>query len=263
MGTGNAFAHGKSFQSAHYIEIEGKKILFDCGPAILLAAQHAEVDLSDLEYAFISHLHGDHMSGIPFLLLSYKYVLEREKPLIIIGPRGLENQINQSIEKFVGNFSSTSYLNIANFSFEKSNVSTTMIEVNHQFTSRGTADTSPSCYLKNNVTNEQTIVYDRYLSGAGSTGSSGTDMRTSTPTKRETWYLYCKSDDTDDVQNNVTIYMKSMKDINNNTIEGFNNATKGIIGLSAGTTEILSYYNQYQIRRFSYVNRSFSPVRRL
>ncbi|MFV2016876.1 MAG: MBL fold metallo-hydrolase, partial [Candidatus Heimdallarchaeota archaeon] len=98
LGSGNPFAHGNSFQSVHYIEINQKKILFDCGPAILNAAQNAEVDLSDLEYLFISHLHGDHMSGIPFLILSYKFDLQRIKPLKIIGPYGLSEQLDFAIK---------------------------------------------------------------------------------------------------------------------------------------------------------------------
>jgi len=98
LGSGNAFAHKNSFQSVHYIEINQKKVLFDCGPAILNAAQNAEVDLSNLEYLFISHLHGDHMSGIPFLILSYKYDLQRKKPLKIIGPYGLSEQLDFAIK---------------------------------------------------------------------------------------------------------------------------------------------------------------------
>jgi ribonuclease BN (tRNA processing enzyme) len=98
LGTGNAFAHGKAYQSAHLIETNEKKILFDCGPTILLAIQHAEVDLSDLDYVFISHLHGDHLSGIPFLLLSFKYDLERTRPLTIVGPFGLRDQINHALK---------------------------------------------------------------------------------------------------------------------------------------------------------------------
>lgn len=94
LGSGNAFAHANQFQSAHYIEFEEKsKILLDCGPAILQAMQSAEVNLDDLQYVLISHLHGDHMAGIPFLLLHLKFLTQRKEPLQIIGPPGLKEQL--------------------------------------------------------------------------------------------------------------------------------------------------------------------------
>ena len=95
LGSGNAFADGNQFQSAHYLEFHEKdKILLDCGPAILQAIQAAEVNLDDLQYLIISHLHGDHIAGIPFLLLHYKFVIKRlNNPLQIIGPPGLKNQL--------------------------------------------------------------------------------------------------------------------------------------------------------------------------
>ena len=96
LGSGNAFGHANQFQSAHLVEFEEKyKILLDCGPTILQAVQSAEVNLDDLQYLLVSHLHGDHLAGIPFLLLHYKYVLQRlNNPLHIIGPPGLTEQLN-------------------------------------------------------------------------------------------------------------------------------------------------------------------------
>lgn len=96
LGSGNAFAHGNQYQSAHYIEFNEKdKLLLDCGPAILQAVQAAEINIDDLQYLFITHLHGDHLAGIPFLLLHYKYILQRfDNPLQIIGPIGLTKQLD-------------------------------------------------------------------------------------------------------------------------------------------------------------------------
>ena len=95
LGSGNAFGHGNQFQSSHYIEFEEKhKLLLDCGPTILQALQSAEVNIDDLQFLLISHLHGDHTAGIPFLLLHYKYVLKRfTNPLQIIGPPGLKDHL--------------------------------------------------------------------------------------------------------------------------------------------------------------------------
>lgn len=95
LGSGNAFGHGNQFQSAHFVEFSEKyKLLLDCGPTILQAIQAAQVNLDDLPYLFISHLHGDHMAGVPFLLLHYKFIIKRlNDPLQIFGPPGLNDQL--------------------------------------------------------------------------------------------------------------------------------------------------------------------------
>ena len=99
LGSGNAFAHGNQFQSCHLIEFDGnKKILLDCGPTVLQAVQSAQVSINDLNYVLISHLHGDHLAGIPFLLLHYKFIESRTKPLQIIGPIGLKEQLEYLIK---------------------------------------------------------------------------------------------------------------------------------------------------------------------
>lgn len=52
--------------------------------------QRFDLDLTEIDTIFISHLHADHMFGLPFLLLEYCIRREREQPLYIIGPIGLE-----------------------------------------------------------------------------------------------------------------------------------------------------------------------------
>lgn len=48
------------------------------------------VDFSRIGHIFISHLHADHMFGLPFLLLEYCIRRERDNPLYIIGPPAIE-----------------------------------------------------------------------------------------------------------------------------------------------------------------------------
>jgi len=43
----------------------------------------------------VSHLHGDHFGGIPYLLLDYLYASHRSRPLTIAGPRGIEDRVVQ------------------------------------------------------------------------------------------------------------------------------------------------------------------------
>jgi len=47
---------------------------------------------ADIDLVLISHLHGDHFGGMPFLLLEYLYESPRRKPLTIVGPRHLEER---------------------------------------------------------------------------------------------------------------------------------------------------------------------------
>ena len=47
---------------------------------------------TEIDTIFISHLHADHMFGLPFLLLEYCIRRERDRPLYIVGPPGIEER---------------------------------------------------------------------------------------------------------------------------------------------------------------------------
>jgi len=48
----------------------------------------------------LSHLHGDHFGGIPFLLLDGQFLSRREKPLLIAGPPGTRVRLDAALEVF-------------------------------------------------------------------------------------------------------------------------------------------------------------------
>ena len=52
-------------------------------------------DLTAIQRVFISHLHADHVFGLPYLLLYYRYVYNRSQPLYVIGPSGLQDVMRQ------------------------------------------------------------------------------------------------------------------------------------------------------------------------
>jgi ribonuclease BN (tRNA processing enzyme) len=97
LGSGDAFASGGRLQSATLIEsgietgIEtgGERLLVDCGATALVSLKRAGVDTASLGAVVITHLHGDHFGGLPFLLLDMKYVARRTAPLTLAGPPGL------------------------------------------------------------------------------------------------------------------------------------------------------------------------------
>jgi ribonuclease BN (tRNA processing enzyme) len=92
LGTGDAFASHGRFQSGYLIEAEGCTILMEAGPTVLCAMKRMGIAPDDIDIILISHLHGDHFGGLPFLILEYLWESPRRKPLKIAGPPRLEER---------------------------------------------------------------------------------------------------------------------------------------------------------------------------
>jgi len=73
LGTGDAFnTHGRLFTS---ILVDGSfKILFDCGPTTIYALERKHIPINSISHVIVTHNHGDHISGIPFILLNLKHM---------------------------------------------------------------------------------------------------------------------------------------------------------------------------------------------
>lgn len=93
LGTGDAFGNGGRLQSSYHIAAPAQNILLDCGCTVLTGLQRCNLSPAAIDTVVISHLHGDHFGGIPFLLLDGKYANKRNKPLTMIGPRGLQQAV--------------------------------------------------------------------------------------------------------------------------------------------------------------------------
>jgi ribonuclease BN (tRNA processing enzyme) len=46
----------------------------------------------------VSHLHGDHFGGLPFLMLDCEFISHRKKPLRFVGPKGLRARLVMAME---------------------------------------------------------------------------------------------------------------------------------------------------------------------
>lgn len=89
LGTGNAFAPTRYWSSF----LLNKRYLFDAPPTLLAHLKKLNADLNAIETIFISHFHGDHYFGLPFLLLEYAERAPRTRPLTIVGPPGIAKRI--------------------------------------------------------------------------------------------------------------------------------------------------------------------------
>ena len=94
VGTGNAFGHGGRLYSCFHLSFGNRRILFDCGGSSLIGLRRCGLDPAEIDTVVISHLHGDHFGGIPYLLLEGKYVSRRTRPLRLIGPADLQRRVD-------------------------------------------------------------------------------------------------------------------------------------------------------------------------
>lgn len=100
LGSGDAFGSGGRFHPCYHIEAEGLSLLLDCGPSASIAMKRFGVDPDNLDAILVSHLHGDHFGGIPFLIRETQVLGARERPLEIVGPHGTRKRIKDVMEAF-------------------------------------------------------------------------------------------------------------------------------------------------------------------
>lgn len=70
--------------------------LFDCGEATQHQILYSQVKLSKVEKIFITHMHGDHIFGLPGLLSSRSFQ-GGESELVVYGPAGIKDYIETSL----------------------------------------------------------------------------------------------------------------------------------------------------------------------
>src|SRR5437763_8625401 len=94
LGSGDAFASGGRFQTCFYLEGAAEPMLIDCGATALIAMKRAGINPAAVGWVALSHLHGDHFGGLPWLILDGQFS-KRTKPLQIAGPPGTQERLAQ------------------------------------------------------------------------------------------------------------------------------------------------------------------------
>jgi len=93
VGTSDAFGAGGRRQSAVLLRNPHGCVLVDCGGTTLTGLVDLGIQRSEIDTILISHFHGDHIGGIPMLLLAALYEDARTHPLHIAGPPEVEQRI--------------------------------------------------------------------------------------------------------------------------------------------------------------------------
>ena len=97
VGSGDAFGTDARFQACISLRWQQQHVLLDCGASSLIALKRLGLDPGSVDAICVSHLHGDHFGGIPFLILDQQFS-RRERPLVLAGPTGLRDRVTDAME---------------------------------------------------------------------------------------------------------------------------------------------------------------------
>jgi ribonuclease BN (tRNA processing enzyme) len=99
VGSGDAFGSGGRFQACILLHAPGHNgdVLLDCGASSLIALKQQRQDPSQIGLVLVSHLHGDHFGGLPFLVLDGQFG-HRTRPLHVAGPAGVGQRVQAAME---------------------------------------------------------------------------------------------------------------------------------------------------------------------
>jgi len=89
IGCGDAFGAGGSLQTSFLVRAPASIFLIDCGVTTLIGMRRLGLQPNDIDTVFVSHLHGDHFGGLPWLLVDAIYASARTRPLTVTGPKGI------------------------------------------------------------------------------------------------------------------------------------------------------------------------------
>src|SRR3974390_1541461 len=106
VGCGDAFGSGGRYNTCFHVTGESANFLIDCGASSLPALKRLGIVCDEIDVILITHFHGDHFAGLPFLLLDAQFS-RRTRPLVIAGPTGIDRRLAQVMEALFENSSKT------------------------------------------------------------------------------------------------------------------------------------------------------------
>lgn len=97
VGSGDAFGSGGRWQTCIHVAHGSQVLLVDCGATSLVALKAQGLDPNAVDAVAVTHLHGDHFGGLPFLILDGQFS-HRSAPLLVAGPPGIGARLNEVME---------------------------------------------------------------------------------------------------------------------------------------------------------------------
>jgi ribonuclease Z len=104
LGTGTPILNIDRFGMSTLVEVHGQKLLFDAGRGVAIRLHQRKVALRDVDGIFLTHLHSDHISGLPDLYATAPLPTDdgrRSARLELWGPEGVD-QVARGVELMFG-----------------------------------------------------------------------------------------------------------------------------------------------------------------
>ncbi|MBN1951733.1 MAG: ribonuclease Z [Bacteroidales bacterium] len=99
LGSSSALPTSTKYPAAHVLNVHERFFLIDCGEGTQMQLRKARIRFGRINHIFISHMHGDHVFGLPGFLSTLN-LLGRKTPLFIYGPPGLKVIIDFYLQHF-------------------------------------------------------------------------------------------------------------------------------------------------------------------
>ena len=93
VGSGDAFGAGGRFQTCIMVDAPDTRFVIDFGASTLIALNQMGIEHNTIDTVVLTHIHGDHCGGMPFMLLDAMLGAKRQTPLTIAGPRETEEKL--------------------------------------------------------------------------------------------------------------------------------------------------------------------------
>ena len=106
VGCGDALGSGGRFNTCFQVTGDNVNFLIDCGASSLPALKQLGIARDGIDLVLVTHFHGDHFAGLPFLLLDAQFT-RRTRPLVIAGPEGIEAKLSNLMEALFEHSSTT------------------------------------------------------------------------------------------------------------------------------------------------------------
>ena len=98
VGSGDSFGSGGRFQTCILVDGDGTRFAIDFGTSSLIALNQQGIEHNSIDAILLTHLHGDHCGGVPFMLMDAMLGARRSRSLTIAGPHDTRARMAAIVE---------------------------------------------------------------------------------------------------------------------------------------------------------------------